>query len=214
MTDLESYPSAYSIYLYTEDDSAPHHISEALEYFPQQIRLLTLPQLVRRLLRSLQGEAMSDAATLEEDNEEAAARSDGDGEAEWADWGGGAMGGVKENDSGFKGVRADKKLDFDILRRDFKEIFEAGFRPGFYRISDDEIVSPICFLWRARRVGLPALKLLSSSWCRSSPFPLYFEISTSPPKRSSDGTSDSTKLIRLRDSSFVPFSSRSRSLRN
>jgi len=51
------------------------------------------------------------------------------------------MGGGKKNASGHKGVRADPKVDFEVLRRDFKAMFDAGYRPGFYRISDDEIVS-------------------------------------------------------------------------
>ena len=82
---------------------------------------------------------MSEAPTLDDTD----GSTDGDAEDEdaWADFGGGRMGGGKKSDKGLKGVRADAKVDFDKLKRDFKEIVAAGYRPGLFRISDDEIVS-------------------------------------------------------------------------
>ena len=95
---------------------------------------------MQRLVRSLEGVAATDVDSEEEEPEA------GDVD-DWDDWGGA---GNRMADAKGKGKGKNGRVDEKLLRSDFKSMVDAGYRPGFYRISDDEIVSLRSLLRDAR----------------------------------------------------------------
>ncbi|BGP40452.1 hypothetical protein JCM10450v2_004434 [Rhodotorula kratochvilovae] len=138
--ELGGYPNSHEVVAFTEHEEVPDEVSAALHEVSQLPKLAdrSLNGLVEFLIhRIVRGEANPWTANQQETDEDEYAYDD-------------------ELDGLGASVSKDSEL-MKTLRTDFKQLLDAGFRPGFTRVSELDLVVSVAK--KVNLLGVPARAL-------------------------------------------------------